>query len=66
MTAGLPTNVGCSTINKVCASGMKTVMQAAMSINMGINNCVVAGGFESMSRTPFYLLNHRKAIPYGH
>eukprot|EP00828_Plagiopyla_frontata_P008919 TRINITY_DN1452_c0_g1_i9.p1 TRINITY_DN1452_c0_g1~~TRINITY_DN1452_c0_g1_i9.p1 ORF type:complete len:407 (-),score=51.71 TRINITY_DN1452_c0_g1_i9:77-1297(-) len=66
MTAGLPTTVGCTTINKVCASGMKTVMQAAMSINLGINNCVVTGGFESMSRTPFYLLNHRKAVPYGH
>ena len=56
MKAGLPKKISCTTINKVCSSGIKTVMQGAMSINMGINNCVIAGGFEAMSRTPFYLL----------
>lgn len=53
--AGLPTKVCCTTVNKVCASGMKTVMFGAQSIRLGENSVVVAGGFESMSNVPFYL-----------
>jgi len=47
--AGIPDTVPCTTINKVCASGMKTVMQAAQSIALGDNDIVVAGGMENMS-----------------
>jgi len=53
--AGIPNTVPCTTINKVCASGMKTVMQAAQSIALGDTNIVVAGGMENMSLIPHYL-----------
>ncbi len=53
--AGIPNTVPCTTINKVCASGMKAVMQAAQSIAIGDNNIVVAGGMENMSLIPHYL-----------
>ena len=53
--AGLGMNVPCTTINKVCASGMKYIMLAAQSIMTGDNHVVVAGGMESMSQTPHYL-----------
>jgi len=53
--AGIPNTVPCTTINKVCASGMKTVMQAAQSIALGDNDIVVAGGMENMSMIPHYL-----------
>ena len=53
--AGLGMNVPCTTINKVCASGMKSIMLAAQSIMTGYNHVVVAGGMESMSQTPHYL-----------
>ena len=53
--AGIPNTVPCTTINKVCASGMKTVMQAAQSIALGDADIVVAGGMESMSLIPHYL-----------
>ena len=53
--AGLGMNVPCTTINKVCASGMKSIMLAAQSIMTGDNHVVVAGGMESMSQTPHYL-----------
>lgn len=53
--AGIPENVPCTTINKVCASGMKTVMQAAQSIALGDNDIVVAGGMENMSLIPHYV-----------
>jgi acetyl-CoA C-acetyltransferase len=53
--AGIPNTVPCATINKVCASGMKTVMQAAQSIALGDTNIVVAGGMENMSLIPHYL-----------
>lgn len=53
--AGLPTSVICSTINKVCASGMKAIMLAAQSIKSGNSNIVMAGGMESMSQVPRYL-----------
>lgn len=53
--AGIPTNVPCTTVNKVCASGMKTVMQAAQAISLGDADIVVAGGMENMSLIPHYL-----------
>ncbi len=52
--AGIPNTVPCTTINKVCASGMKAVMQAAQSIALGDANIIVAGGMENMSLTPHY------------
>ena len=53
--AGIPNTVPCTTINKVCASGMKTVMQAAQAIALGDADIVVAGGMENMSLAPHYL-----------
>ena len=53
--AGLPDTVPCTTINKVCASGMKTVMQAAQSIALGDADIIVAGGMENMSMIPHYM-----------
>lgn len=53
--AGIPDSVPCTTVNKVCASGMKAVMQAAQSIALGDADIVVAGGMENMSLIPHYL-----------
>ncbi len=53
--AGIPNTVPCTTINKVCSSGMKTIMQAAQSIALGDNDIVVAGGMENMSMAPHYV-----------
>jgi len=53
--AGIPDSVPCTTVNKVCASGMKAVMQAAQSIALGDTSVVVAGGMENMSLIPHYL-----------
>ncbi|KAJ4962709.1 hypothetical protein NE237_022648 [Protea cynaroides] len=64
--AGIPNSVVCSTINKVCASGMKATMFAAQSIQLGINDIVVAGGMESMSNAPKYLSEARKGSRFGH
>jgi acetyl-CoA C-acetyltransferase len=64
--AGIPNSVICTTVNKVCASGMKAVMIAAQSIQLGINDVVVAGGMESMSNTPKYLAEARKGSRFGH
>lgn len=63
--AGLPDSVNCTTVNKVCASGMKAVMQGAQSIMLGDNDVVVAGGMESMSNVPFYNENMRWGNKYG-
>jgi len=63
--AGLPDTVQCTTINKVCASGMKAVMLAAQSIMLGDNDVAVAGGMESMSNVPFYMQNMRWGNKYG-
>lgn len=54
MAAGIPNNVPCTTINKVCASGMKSMALAAQSIMVGDNDIVVAGGMENMSSVPHY------------
>jgi acetyl-CoA C-acetyltransferase len=63
--AGLPDSVNCTTVNKVCASGMKSIMLGAQSILLGDNDVVVAGGMESMSSVPFYLDNNRWGAKYG-
>ncbi|MBL7918070.1 MAG: acetyl-CoA C-acyltransferase [Bacteroidia bacterium] len=63
--AGLPDSVNCTTVNKVCASGMKSIALAAQSIMLGDNEVVVAGGMESMSNTPYYLENNRWGAKYG-
>lgn len=64
--AGLPDTIPCTTINKVCASGMKSIMMAAQSIQLGDAEIVVAGGMESMSNVPFYVDNMRWGNKYGH
>lgn len=63
--AGLPDQVICTTVNKVCASGMKAIAQAAQSILLGDADIVVAGGMESMSNVPFYSPNMRWGNKYG-
>jgi len=63
--AGLPANVPCTTINKVCASGMKAITLGAQSIMLGINDIVVAGGMENMSQIPYYIPNARWGYKYG-
>jgi acetyl-CoA C-acetyltransferase len=63
--AGLPDNVVCTTVNKVCASGMKAISQGAQSIMLGDSNVVVAGGMENMSAVPFYVENLRWGNKYG-
>lgn len=64
--AGLPTTVPCTTINKVCASGMKAIMQGAQSIMLGDRDIIVAGGMESMSNIPYYLDKARNGFRLGH
>ncbi|MCC6181788.1 MAG: acetyl-CoA C-acyltransferase [Bacteroidia bacterium] len=63
--AGLPDNVNCTTVNKVCASGMKAISLGAQAILLGDAEVVVAGGMESMSSVPFYLENNRWGAKYG-
>jgi acetyl-CoA C-acetyltransferase len=63
--AGIGYHVPCTTVNKVCASGMKAVMLAAQSILLGINEVVVAGGMESMSNVPYYVPKARFGYKYG-
>lgn len=63
--AGLPNEVNCTTINKVCASGMKAIAIAAQSIALGDADIVIAGGMESMSNVPFYADAMRWGNKYG-
>ena len=63
--AGLPDNIPCTTINKVCASGMKSITFGAQSIMLGLNDIVVAGGMENMSQIPSYLPYARWGYKYG-
>lgn len=63
--AGLPNEVNCTTINKVCASGMKAIALAAQSIMLGDADIVVAGGMESMSNVPYYADAMRWGNKYG-
>ncbi|MCE7060907.1 acetyl-CoA C-acyltransferase [Dyadobacter sp. CY343] len=64
--AGLPTSVICTTVNKVCASGMKATVFGAQSIQLGDAQVVVAGGMENMSQIPYYLPKARNGYGYGH
>lgn len=64
--AGIPNSVPCTTINKVCGSGMKAVMSAAQSIMLGDAEVVVAGGMESMSNAPYVLDKARNGYKMGH
>lgn len=64
--AGIPNSVVCTTINKVCSSGMKATMLAAQTIQLGNNDVVVSGGMESMSNTPKYLAQARSGSRLGH
>ena len=63
--AGIPDSVPCTTINKVCSSGMKSVMLGAQSIMCGDNNVVITGGMENMSKVPHYLSTARKGQKLG-
>ena len=65
INAGIGHNVPCTLINKVCASGMKAIMLGAQSIQLGINEVVVAGGSESMSNIPYYVPKARFGYKYG-
>ena len=64
--AGLPNTVECMTINKVCGSGMKSVMLADQAIRCGDAKIVIAGGMENMSQAPYYLLDSRNGMRLGH
>ena len=64
--AGLPKSVGCTTINKVCGSGLKAVMLATQAIKLGDSNVVVAGGMESMSNAPYLMYKARFGYRMGH
>lgn len=64
--AGLPTNIEATTVNKVCSSGLKAVNLAAQSIELGQAEAQVAGGFENMTRVPYYLARASQQPPFGH
>jgi acetyl-CoA C-acetyltransferase len=65
LLAGLSNTTPCTTVNKVCASGAKAIMFGAQSIMLGLNDVVIAGGMESMSNVPHYVLNYRSGFKYG-
>ena len=66
LKAGLDFNVGAITVNKVCGSGLKSVMLAAQAIQVGDAEVIVAGGLENMNLTPYYLLKGRTGVRMGH
>jgi acetyl-CoA C-acetyltransferase len=66
LAAGMPTSIGCTTINKMCGSGMKAIMLAHDLIKAGSAKIVVAGGMESMSHAPYLLSNMRSGQRIGH
>ncbi|HRI01280.1 MAG TPA: acetyl-CoA C-acyltransferase [Saprospiraceae bacterium] len=65
ISAGIPYSANCTTVNKVCASGMKSISLAAQSIMLGYSDIVVCGGMESMSNIPYYIPNARWGMKYG-
>lgn len=65
LKAGLPTSTACTTVNKVCGSGMKTVMMAHDDLLAGNNSIIVAGGMESMTNAPYLLLKARQGYRLG-
>ena len=66
LNAGLENNVECMTINKVCGSGLKSIMLANQSIRLNADNIIVAGGMENMSLAPYYLDKSRSGMIFGH
>jgi acetyl-CoA C-acetyltransferase len=64
--AGLPNTVPCTTLNKVCGSGLKTIMLAAQAVKAGDAKVVLAGGMESMSNVPHYVEGARDGLKFGH
>src|SRR5688572_13219047 len=64
--AGLPLSAGCTTINKMCGSGMKSAMLAHDLLAAGTNEIIVAGGMESMSKAPYLMLKARGGLRMGH
>ena len=64
--AGLPKSVVCSSINKVCASGMKAITAGSQSILLGVNDICLVGGMECMSTVPHYVQSHRRGRKLGH
>ena len=66
LKAGLPDSIPCTTVNKVCGSGMKAVMLAADGLRLGDIKVVIAGGMESMSRAPYLLDKARSGFRMGH
>lgn len=66
LAAGLPPASGCTTINKLCGSGMKAVMQAHDALKAGSNQVMIAGGMESMSNAPYLIEKARTGLRMGH
>lgn len=66
LNAGLPATTGCTTINKLCGSGMKAVMMAFDSLKAGSNTVMIAGGMESMSNAPYIMTKARAGLRMGH
>jgi acetyl-CoA C-acetyltransferase len=66
LNAGLPSAAGCTTVNKLCGSGMKAVMLAHDALKAGSNSVMVAGGMESMSNAPYILEKARTGLRMGH
>jgi len=64
--AGLPATIPALTINKVCGSGLKAVMLATQAIRAGDANCILAGGMESMSNTPYLVHGAKRGLKFGH
>jgi len=65
LEAGIPNTVPCTTVNKVCSSGAKSIMFAAQSIMLGQKDIIVAGGMENMSAVPYYIPKARYGYKYG-
>ena len=65
LAAGIPNDVPCTTVNKVCSSGMKAIMMGAQSIKTGDNDIVVVGGMENMSSVPYYMDKARNGYRLG-
>ena len=66
LKAGIPTSVGCTTVNKVCGSGLKAVMLGHDAIRAGSSEVVIAGGMESMTNAPYLLPKARSGLRMGH
>jgi len=65
LAAGIPNTVPCTTVNKVCSSGAKSIMFAAQAIMLGQKDIIVAGGMENMSAVPYYIPKARYGHKYG-